>query len=47
MAKAKGTNKINFRGGGSTNMKGRHSKRKSSNQKSSKLYVKRYKGQGR
>jgi hypothetical protein len=39
--------KINFSGGGSSRMKGRHSKRKSSNQKSSKLYVKRYKGQGR
>tara|TARA_Y100000310_G_scaffold118107_1_gene116877 strand:- start:395 stop:535 length:141 start_codon:yes stop_codon:yes gene_type:complete len=46
MAKAKGTNKINF-SGRSTNMKGRHSKRKSSNQKNSKLYVKEYKGQGR
>lgn len=28
-------------------MKGRHSKNNSSNQKSSKLYVKKYKGQGR
>ena len=28
-------------------MKGRHSKNKSSNQKNSKLYVKKYRGQGR
>jgi hypothetical protein len=28
-------------------MKGRHSKNKTSSQKSSKLYVKQYKGQGR
>ena len=46
MAKAKGTNKINF-SGSSVRMKGRHSKRKSSNQKNSKLYLKRYRGQGR
>jgi len=46
MAKIQSTNKINFRGS-SINMKGRHSKRKSSNQKQSKLYLKRYRGQGR
>ena len=28
-------------------MRGRHSKNKTSNQKSSKLYVKQYRGQGR
>jgi len=28
-------------------MNGRHSKNKTSNQKSSKLYVKKYRGQGR
>tara|TARA_R100000008_G_scaffold85548_1_gene75785 strand:- start:197 stop:334 length:138 start_codon:yes stop_codon:yes gene_type:complete len=28
-------------------MNGRHSKNKSSNQKNSKLYVKKYRGQGR
>ncbi len=28
-------------------MKGRHSKKRTSNQKNSKLYVKQYKGQGR
>jgi len=46
MTKSTGTNKINSRRT-SNNMKGRHSKCKSSNQKTSKLYVKRYKGQGR
>jgi len=46
MAKSTSTSKINFRGA-SNNMKGRHSKRRTSNQKTSKLYVKRYKGQGR
>jgi len=46
MAKTKSTNKINFQGK-SVNMKGRHSKRKSSNQKNSKLYLKQYRGQGR
>jgi len=46
MAKSKGTNKINF-GSTSVSMKGRHSKNKSSNQKNSKVYLKRYRGQGR
>tara|TARA_Y100000310_G_C20171062_1_gene573689 strand:+ start:199 stop:339 length:141 start_codon:yes stop_codon:yes gene_type:complete len=46
MAKAKNSGKISF-GGKSVNMKGRHSKRKSSNQKNSKLYLKQYRGQGR
>jgi len=46
MAKVHQTNKINF-SRSSANMKGVHSKRKSSNQKNSKLYVKTYKGQGR
>jgi len=45
MAKSTGTNKINF--GRSVDMKGRHSKNKSSNQKNSKLYLKQYRGQGR
>ena len=46
MPKSKGTNKVNFHGS-SVSMKGRHSKRKSSNQKNSKLYLKQYRGQGR
>jgi hypothetical protein len=46
MAKSTGTSKINFNGR-SVDMKGRHSKNKSSNQKNSKLYLKRYRGQGR
>ena len=45
MAKVTSTNKINFRSS-AVDMKGRHSKRKSSNQKQSKLYLKRYRGQG-
>ena len=45
MAKAKAINKVNFRGNSAT-MKGRHSKNKSSNQKNSKLYLKRNRGQG-
>ena len=46
MAKAKKPDKISFRTK-AVNMKGRHSKNKSSNQKNSKLYLKRYRGQGR
>jgi len=46
MAKSTGTNKVNF-SSSSVKMKGRHSKRKSSNQKNSKLYLKQYRGQGR
>tara|TARA_B100000287_G_C20363569_1_gene674846 strand:- start:403 stop:543 length:141 start_codon:yes stop_codon:yes gene_type:complete len=46
MAKVTSTKKVNF-GGHTVNMKGRHSKNKSSNQKNSKVYLKRYRGQGR
>ena len=45
MPKSTVTNKVNFRGT-SVNMKGRHSKKRSSNQKKSKVYLKRYRGQG-
>jgi len=45
MAKKTTSNKIGLNE--KKRMKGRHSKNKCSNQKSSKLYVKQYRGQGR
>ena len=41
------TNPIKIRLNEKKRMKGRHSKNNTSNQKSSKLYVKKYRGQGR
>ena len=44
---AKKTNPTKLRLNEKKRMNGRHSKNKTSNQKSSKLYVKQYRGQGR
>lgn len=44
---AKKTNPTKLRLNEKKRMNGRHSKNKTSNQKGSKLYVKKYRGQGR
>ena len=44
---SKKTNPTKLRLNEKKRMNGRHSKNKTSNQKSSKLYVKKYRGQGR
>ena len=44
---AKKTNPTKLRLNEKKRMNGRHSKNKTSNQKSSKLYTKKYRGQGR
>jgi len=44
---AKNTNPNKIRLNDKNRMTGRHSKNNTSNQKSSKLYVKKYRGQGR